>query len=539
MAFKHLGTAALLLQAAFQTIAQAAALSKEDSCACDKPTVRYVVVDMPHPPSPANSSVFPDTPAVPEPAVLPVTNNGAAVVPDDSANTLPLTVPVTPLVNATRTFTPITPPGLDCSKKENIIPAANVSLYYGAAAGSSNGNSSNHRDANAGGGGLVNMTLAVNTGAVALEYIDSVTKVDCSDDSLTVSFSDDKAYKTAFDSWSSLETLFMITNHLGNCDIEFERGFFKVDKVTAGAAANTISCSASKEQMSNIAESCEMTFSSIPTTSLTKRLTIDPSASIAFNKAWQDVTLYELDPYVKIAADEASFAANVTFSGTFKYNFLKFKLEAFYFDIDTALDADLQLSAYVAAGYKNSFNLEYNLVDVPGVVSLGPGVAFGIGLDLATSAGVNVTTGAGISLPDGNVHLDLKGGASAATSGWQPQYTSFARISEKGEVQANVSASVTVQLALKFLGGLVDLSSGLTAEPAFNNHFALDGAQSVDLENGGNPLASNNTCGNGVQLKSDFLFALSGFITKYWSSKIWNTEVPIVDKCYYFNGTQS
>lgn len=293
-------------------------------------------------------------------------------------------------------------------------------------------------------------------------------------------------------------------------------------------------------------ESCEMTFTSIPTTTLAKRLTIDPSVSIAFNKAWADVTLYELDPYVKIAADEAAFAANVTFSGTFKYSFLSWKLEAFYFDIDTSLDADLQLSAYVAAGYKNSFkyspdSLEYNLVDVPGVVSLGPGVAFGIGLDLATSAGVNVTAGAGISLPDGNVHLDLKGGASAATSGWQPQYTSFARISEKGEVQANVSASVTVQLALKFLGGLVDLSSGLTAEPAFNNHFVLDGAQSADMHEGLSPLAPTTaeTCGNGVQLKSDFLFALSGFISKYWSSKIWNTEVPIVDKCYYFNGTQS
>ncbi|KAK8117762.1 uncharacterized protein PG998_006043 [Apiospora kogelbergensis] len=481
MAFKRVGAIALLLQAAFQT-AQATALGKDDSCNCDKPTVRYVVVDMP--PSPANSS----TPARRRRIRL------CSFTPDCARH---------PLVNATRTFTPITPDGLDCSKKENIVPSANVSLYYGAAQGS------DFRDTNSNGNGLVNLTLAVSTGAVALEYIDSVSKVDCSDDSLTVSFSDDEAWKAAFDSWSSLETLFMITNHLGNCDVEFERGFFKVDKVAAGASPNTISCSASKEEMPNIAESCEMTFSSIPTTSLTKRLTVDPSASFAFNKAWEDVTLYELDPYVKIAADEASFAANVTFSGTFKYSFLTWKLEAFYFDIDTALDADLQLSAYVAAGYQNSFkyaptSLEYNLVDIPGVVSLGPGVAFGIGLDLATSAGVNVTAGAGISLPGGNVHLDLQGGASAATSGWQPQYTSFARISEKGEVQANVSASVTVQLAVKFLGGLIDLSSGLTAEPAFNNHFTLDGAQSADLEHGVDPLASTDVCGNGVQLKSDF-----------------------------------
>ncbi|KAK7960736.1 hypothetical protein PG988_011950 [Apiospora saccharicola] len=538
MAFKRVGAAALFLQTAL-----AATLGKDESCACDKPTVRYIVVDMPTPsPPPANISTH-ARPAVAAAAaaaaepVLPVTN-GAGV--SDSAP-LPLTVPATPIVNATRTFTPITPPGLDSSKKENILPAANVSLYYGAAAaqGGSNLRGSNN-------GGLVNLTLAVSTGAVALEYIDAITNVDCGDDSLTVSFGNDEAYKTALDSWSAMETLFMITNHLGNCDVEFERGFFTVDKVAPGASANTISCSASKEQMQSIADSVEMTFTSIPTTSLQKRLTVDPSVSIAFNKEWEDVTLYELDPYVKIAADEARFAANVTFSGTFKYSFLSWKLETFDFDIDTSLDADLQLSAYVAAGYKNSFkyqpdSLAYNLVDVPGVVSLGPGVAFGIGLDLATSAGVNVTAGAGISLPDGNVHLDLQDGASAATSGWQPQYTSFARISEKGEVQANVSASVTVQLALKFLGGLVDLSSGLTAEPAFHNRFVLDGAQGADMHTGLDPLSPTTaeTCGNGVQLQSDFLFALSGFITKYWSSKIWDTAVPIADKCYYFNGTQS
>ncbi|KAK8015823.1 hypothetical protein PG991_008711 [Apiospora marii] len=528
MSFKRVGAAALLLRTVV-----AAALGKDDSCACDKPTVHYVVVDMPSSlPHPVNASTH-AVPAAAEP-VVPVTNGAA--VSDSSA--LPLTVPATPIVNATRTFTPITPPGLDCSKKENILPAANVSLYYGAQGGSI------VRDS--GSGGLVNMTLAVSTGAVALEYIDSITKVDCGDDSLTVSFSNDEAYKTAYDSWSAMETLFMITNHLGNCDVEFERGFFKVDKVAAGAAANTISCSASKEQIPSIADSCELTFTSIPTTTHAKRLTIDPSVSIAFHKSWADVTLYEQDPYVKIAADEAAFAANVTFSGVFKYSFLSWKLEAFAFDIDTALDADLQLSARVAAGYQNTFkyapdSLAYNLVDIPGVVTLGPGVAFGIGLDLATSAGVNVTAGAGISLPDGNVHLDLQDGASAATSGWQPEYTSFARLSERGEVQADVSASVTVQLALKFLGGLVDLSSGLTAEPAFHNHFVLDGAQGADVHGGVDPLAPTaaETCGNGVQLKSDFLFALSGFITKYWSSKIWDTEVPIVDKCYYFNGTQS
>lgn len=234
MSLKRVGVVALLLQTAL-----AATLGKDESCACDKPTVRYIVVDMPTPVNVSTHTVPVATTAEP---LIPETN-GAAVSSDSPS--LPLTVPATPIVNATRTFTPITPPGLDISNKQNIIPAANVSLYYGAQGGS------NVRESNA--GGLVNLTLAVSTGAVALEYIDTITGVDCGDDSLTVSFSDGEAYKTAFDSWSAMETLFMITNHLGNCDVEFERGFFKVDKVAAGAAANTISCSASKEEIPSIA----------------------------------------------------------------------------------------------------------------------------------------------------------------------------------------------------------------------------------------------------------------------------------------------
>lgn len=283
-----------------------------------------------------------------------------------------------------------------------------------------------------------------------------------------------------------------------------------------------------------------MDFSSMPAATLTKRISANPVVPLVFGHSIEDQTLFEVDPYVKVNADEAAFHANITFSGKLKYDFWTAKLKELWFDIDTAFSADLQLSAYVESEneFSQTFNyapndLEFNLVDVPGVVSLGPGVAFGIGLDLASSGRVNVTAGAGIALADGNVHLDFVGGAKADTSGWEPVYHSFANISERAEVGANVTTNINVQLALKFLGGLVDLTSGIAATPGFNNHFSLSGTQNVDLENGV-VIPNTDACENGFGLKSDFVFGVEAFITKHFSTDLYNVTVPLADKCYSF-----
>lgn len=284
-----------------------------------------------------------------------------------------------------------------------------------------------------------------------------------------------------------------------------------------------------------------MDFSSLPAATLTKRISVNPTVPLVFGHSIEDQVLFEQDPYVKVTADEAAFHANITFSGKLKYDFFGAKLKELWFDLDTAFSADLQMSAYVQSqdDFKQNFkyatnDLEFNLVDVPGVVSLGPGVAFGIGLDLAASGKVNVTAGAGIAIAGGNVHLDFVGGAKADTSGWEPVYHSFANVSERAAVEANVTTNIDVQLALKFLGGLVDLSSGVSATPGFNNRFSLAGAQSVDLEKG--VVLPNNTaaCENGFGLKSDFVFGVEAFITKHFSTHLYNVTVPLADKCYSF-----
>lgn len=466
----------------------------------------------------------------------------------------------TPL-NTTTTLPPCKAPDVDVSDKNNIIPAPQVSLFYGGdgtvttpppAASVPYGNGTYSNVTVPEPQGSINMTLTTNNSFVALEYIESIIDVKCSKDLLTVKFSDSESFDIAAKNWESLEAaLIIVTNDQGNCNSEFERGFFKVDDVKPNADDLSIACTASAQKIEEIASTCEMTFSSLPAATIRKRITLNPSTTLAFGAALAEKkTLLNLDPYVKITADEASFETKVTFSGKLNYDFWTFKVKELYFDLDASFDADVALSAEIKAAYNQTFEynptqLEYSLVLVPGVVSLGPGVAFGIGVDLSASAGVNVTTELGVTLPAGNLHMDLvnKDKGTKAT-GWNPKYSAKATISQKAEVGADVYASLTVQLAVKVLGGLIDLSSGLTAQPRINNHFTLDANQKLAVSGTGvsrpvgsvlQPVTGAVTCEQGVSVKSDFAFALKGFITKYWSQTLYGVTVPIVNQCYKFN----
>lgn len=192
----------------------------------------------------------------------------------------------------------------------------------------------------------------------------------------------------------------------------------------------------------------------------------------------------------------------------------------------------------IAAYYSQSFNfapdeLSYSLVDVPGIVKLGPGIAFAVGVDLATNAQVDAVTGVSIDIPSGNVHIDVLDSSNTAATGWVPQFHSYANITEQAELSLDVNAALTVELAVDILGGLVDLSSGLIATPGFNNVFKLESAQVIDGQIVDLP-DSESVCDQGISVKSDFVFDLTAFATQWWEQSLFNTTIPIADKCYEF-----
>lgn len=285
-----------------------------------------------------------------------------------------------------------------------------------------------------------------------------------------------------------------------------------------------------------------------------KRAVIDPSLSITISEGLDPNTvLYTDGTYFTLTANEAQFTATATFSGYLHYNFLLWRLEALYFDIDASFDASLTISADVLAAFADTFkyspgSLSYDFVSVPGIVKLGPGLDFGIGCDLDVSAAVGVTTSAGVGIPHGNVHLDFLDGAKTGTSGWEPQYRASANITERAEVGVDVYVDLTVELAFELLGGLVDLSAGITATPGFDNKFTVAAAQGAGVESreageavtkrdvalAGLETRQEVACAqtNAVHLVTDFYFKVTAFATQWWSQELYKVVVPLLDYCY-------
>jgi len=98
-------------------------------------------------------------------------------------------------------------------------------------------------------------------------------------------------------------------------------------------------------------------------------------------------------------------------------------------------------------------------------LELGPQLKFAVDTDVAASEAVNLTATTGVTLSDGKVHLDVLDSSLSTTSGWNPIYSASARVLDQAAVSINPTASLTVELEINSFRGLLDLSSGITANP--------------------------------------------------------------------------
>lgn len=126
-----------------------------------------------------------------------------------------------------------------------LTPQNNVTLVYGL-------NTTEY----------VNVTLTTDSFAILLEAISSLAAVDCSADSVSMTFDNVGDLGTAYSTWSGYDGLVLVTNHMGDCDPEFERGMFVTGGFTSYAANLTLVASAQKKTVADVA--CESYFCSLP-----------------------------------------------------------------------------------------------------------------------------------------------------------------------------------------------------------------------------------------------------------------------------------
>ena len=309
-------------------------------------------------------------------------------------------------------------------------------------------------------------------------------------------------------------------------------------------------------------DSLEITFSSIPVPQSRRAITFDPNGFTISNSLSlpAPVTLASLDPFVSVVANKADLTASITLSGHIKYSLLKAHLDELSFDLDASTSADVGLTAEIKAAYKTTAKfappaLTFSFVNVPGIVSIGPALAFAVGADLGASASASITADLGVAIPAGNVHLDFLDASKSSATGWEPKFTAVANITEKIAASIDPFAEVTVELQFQLLSGLLDLSGGITARPAFNNDFILTATQPLigggggegEGKNGSNTNVSTTVyhrprmvrprqiqCDQGLEIKSEFAFTVVGFVTQFFKRTLFETTVPIADKCFAF-----
>lgn len=136
------------------------------------------------------------------------------------------------------TLSPIILASTNIPTADTLAPQTNVTLPYGL----------NGTD-------FVNLTFTTSSSAVVLESVESLASVDCSSDSVSLTFDNVDDLTSAYTEWSAYDQLLFVTNHMGDCDTELERGFFLAGEFASNETTFTLVATAEKKNVSDIA--CE------------------------------------------------------------------------------------------------------------------------------------------------------------------------------------------------------------------------------------------------------------------------------------------
>lgn len=276
--------------------------------------------------------------------------------------------------------------------------------------------------------------------------------------------------------------------------------------------------------------------------------------NLALNHSFPgNTTLFSKADLITVSADSAEFGTSITFSGRLKYSFLKVKIEEMWFDMDASFNASIGLRAVVLERAYTDFqyapvSLTIPFLHIPGIIQFGPSLVFGVGAEISSPKALTASAKYSIELTKGNVHVDVLNSSASGTSGWAPVFDVIANVSGPGKVEFNPSASIAVELTVKILAGLVNLSSGITAKPSFKNSLTLNDID-IDLETKRDTIndsaflhdkgfidsRSTNTTGNcshGLAVESEFGFGVDLYVSDYYNTTLFDYKKQIADKCY-------
>lgn len=201
--------------------------------------------------------------------------------------------------------------------------------------------------------------------------------------------------------------------------------------------------------------------------------------------------------------------------------------------LQTNTTSDVVLDLDFAVPYNKTFSygtdVELYVIDIPGILTFGPEIAFEIGADVAADAGVDVLLDLSSAIYNGNVTLDYVGNLTYSGY-WDPTFDVAVTISEEAGVEVTPFITSSFVLDIGILGGAYNATGGIAPSVGFPTEISLALAQEI-----GTPAASDANvvaCTQGLGIESNFTFALDAFVTGRWNDEyLYNVTLPILDKC--------
>lgn len=238
---------------------------------------------------------------------------------------------------------------------------------------------------------------------------------------------------------------------------------------------------------------------------------------------------------VTVTANHVEVSSTVTYSGSLKYSIWDFKVTEFTFDVTKSTYHDLSLTLDFTAPYVYELGyditpLAYYLVDIPGVLTLGPALSFGVGVNFTVEAELTVTADISSRVENGSIHIDLVNPDQSSISNWSPTYSATANITEKAAVIVDPYVATTIEMEAQILNGALDLSTGVTVSPNFPITFAATTTQ--DVASNGTISIPDEDCANGWGVNVDFEVGIEFFATQWASIDMTAYSVNIGSYCY-------
>lgn len=175
-------------------------------------------------------------------------------------------------------------------------------------------------------------------------------------------------------------------------------------------------------------------------------------------------------------------------------------------------------------------DISVSAFSIPGILDVGPRLEFALGVEVAVSGQVEISADLTADLAVGHVQVTFPDSKNTVATGWTPKYTHQTNIPAKIDAQVNPYVELTAAIGVNFLGGLLDLSSGVRARPQLINDFSLNGK--FDTSNTGNvtiPASTDDTCVNGLWYSSAFTFGVTAFVTQFYELELYRLDVPIYE----------